>query len=330
MSREPRASDAPDQHHVYQSLLSGNRNDLARAITIVENNLDGRNDIYRAIESHLGNAHVVGFTGAPGVGKSTLIDACIKEFREIGRTVAVLAIDPSSHLGGGAILGDRVRMAQHTGDDGVFIRSVASRGHLGGLSSTAMNIVNLFDACGWNTVIVETVGAGQSEIEISSLADTVVVVESPAMGDDIQAIKSGILEIADVVVINKSDLAESELATSHLTQSIALRPSSKQPRVLNTTATTGDGVFELVQEITDLKSISKNDCTDAVTSTRLRRIVSKIICQQIEKNLTESEDKRIDEFINRVNSGDIDLNRLADAITRQFMDSVGNSGKTDC
>ncbi len=312
------ATDLPGFGNNFAALFAGDRNALARAITIVENSLEDRKSIFKAIASHLGQTYVIGISGPPGVGKSTLVNACIQELRQRGRTVAVLTVDPSSRIGGGAVLGDRVRMAQHTEDDGVFIRSVAARGHLGGLSATAMYIVNLFDATGWDVVLVETVGVGQSEMEISTLADTVVVVESPGMGDDVQAIKSGILEIADIVVLNKSDLPNAQLAVGHLRQSVSLRPSSKNPKVIGTVATIGDGISELIDEIILLGKTERQDSGDTLMPARLRNSVSKDIGQQVEKQLAEVDDAAIAELIVGVNSGDIEIKDLVAQIIRQL------------
>jgi LAO/AO transport system kinase len=188
-----------------ESVLSGDRLALARLLTQVENlTADGR----AALDSlfpHSGKAHLVGITGAPGTGKSTLVNRLALHFRAEGKRVAIVAVDPSSPFTGGAVLGDRVRMRDLTGDAGVFIRSMASRGSLGGLAQSTAGVVQVFDAAGFEVVLIETVGAGQGEVDIARLAHTTLVVEAPGLGDDIQAIKAGILEIADILVINKAD-----------------------------------------------------------------------------------------------------------------------------
>lgn len=299
--------------------IRSDRNALARAITVVENNLEGTRAILNTIRNSLGHAHVVGITGPPGVGKSTLIDACIFELRKLGKSAAVVAVDPSSHLSGGAILGDRVRMAEHGNDDRVFIRSVAARGQLGGLSATTLNIVHLFDAARWDVIMVETVGTGQSEIEVSRLADTIVVVESPGLGDEIQAIKAGLLEIADIVAVNKSDLPQSDLTVSELTHAISLRNTLKTPVVLKTSALDRFGVAELVAEITQHGSqISRSDRTESVLK-HSRKIVSRTLSESVEQRLINLDDPQINELLNRIQSGELEPDLLAEKIVQQLI-----------
>jgi len=229
-------------------LLGGERAALARAVTAVENETPEALAVLRAIRGRLGHALVVGFTGAPGAGKSTLVSAYVAELRRRAFTVAVVAVDPSSPLTGGAILGDRIRMSQHAADPGVFVRSLASRGHLGGLSRTAARVVDVFDAAGRDVVVVETVGTGQSEVEIAEIADVRVVVNAPGLGDDIQAIKAGILEIADILVVNKADLPLAERSARQLAAMAAQRDGRPVP-VIRTSATMGTGVAELADAI---------------------------------------------------------------------------------
>jgi LAO/AO transport system ATPase/phenylacetic acid degradation protein PaaD len=213
----------------------------------VENDDPGAGGIARAIAPHLGRAHVIGITGAPGAGKSTLINALLGELIGRGQRVAVVAVDPSSPLTGGAVLGDRVRMGEHGNHDHVFIRSVSSRGHLGGLSRTTARIVDVLDAAGFDTVIVETVGAGQAEVAIAGLADTRIVVCPPGLGDDVQAIKAGILEIADILIVNKGDLPAAEATLRDLNDMLRLRRrTAVAVPVLKTSATRGDGIIAVV------------------------------------------------------------------------------------
>ena len=186
-------------------LLKGDRLALARAISRVEDSAGDAARIVKAVFARTGKAHLIGITGAPGTGKSTLVSALIESYRASGVTVGVLAVDPTSPFSGGALLGDRVRMTSHSGDDGVFIRSMATRRGMGGLAKASTEALLLLDAAGFDRVLVETVGAGQAEVEIASVADTVVVVEAPGLGDEVQAIKAGLLEIADVFAVNKAD-----------------------------------------------------------------------------------------------------------------------------
>lgn len=228
-----------------ERLLAGDRLSLARAITELENDGHAAAGLRAELAAHVGRAHVIGVTGPPGGGKSTLVSALIGQLRARGRRVGVVAVDPSSPVSGGAVLGDRIRMAAHQSDDGVFIRSLASRGHLGGLSRSAADVVDAMDAARFDVVIVETVGAGQSEVEITRVADTRLVVCPPGLGDDIQAIKAGVLEIADAFVVSKSDLPDAQRTERELLSMLALRRPGPRPPVLRTVATSGEGLVAL-------------------------------------------------------------------------------------
>ena len=231
-------------------ILAGDRRTIARAISAIENAEPGAEAIARAIASHLGRAHVLGITGAPGAGKSTLINAVLGELLARGQRIAVVAVDPSSPVTGGAVLGDRVRMGEHGAHDSVFIRSVASRGHPGGVSRTTAQIIDVLDAGQFDTVIVETVGAGQSEVAITGLADTRLVVCPPGLGDNVQAIKAGILEIADILVVSKGDLPASATTVRDLEDMLHLRRATAPAvPVLKTAATTGAGIAAIVDAV---------------------------------------------------------------------------------
>jgi LAO/AO transport system ATPase len=231
-------------------LLAGDRRSIARAITAVENDSAAAASLRAALAPHVGRAHVVGITGAPGTGKSTLINALLGEWLARGRRIGVVAVDPSSPVTGGAILGDRVRMGSHGADDRVFIRSVASRGHLGGVSRGTHRIIDVLDAAGYDPIVVETVGTGQSEVEIAQLADTRIVVSAPGLGDDVQAIKAGVLEIADLLVVNRGDSPFAADTERTLREMLRLRRRGPwEVGVVRTTATTGDGVPALADAI---------------------------------------------------------------------------------
>ena len=233
------------------SIQAGGRAAIARAITEIENGLPSGEALSAALDPHAGRAHVVGITGAPGAGKSTLINALVREHAARGRRIGVVAVDPSSPITGGAVLGDRVRMSDAGADESVFIRSVASRGTTGGLARATRRIVDLLDAAGFDVIVVETVGAGQSEVDVAALADTVVVVCPPGLGDGVQAIKAGILEIADVLAVSKGDQPAAGETERELNDMLHLRTSRPgwRVRVLRTSATTGEGVLGLVDAL---------------------------------------------------------------------------------
>jgi LAO/AO transport system kinase len=254
-----------------EAAILGDRRSLARLLTAVENRTPVAEAALRRLHAAAGRAHLVGVTGAPGAGKSTLVAALIGELRRAGRSVAVIAVDPSSPITGGALLGDRVRMQAYAADDGVFIRSMASRGHAGGLAASSVAAATVLDAAGFDVILLETVGTGQSEVEVAAAADTTVVLEAPEMGDEVQAIKAGLLEVADIVVVNKGDRPGAQRAAAELRAMLTAtagprasggrtgvaaaagrdeqRPHPKHPEVLVTTATSGEGVPELVEAI---------------------------------------------------------------------------------
>jgi LAO/AO transport system kinase len=254
------------------AVVSGNRLALARLLTEVEDNTAGGREALRELFPRTGRAHLIGITGAPGTGKSSLVNSLARNYRLGNRKrVAIVAVDPSSPFSGGALLGDRVRMRDLSGDDGIFIRSMASRGSLGGLARSTAAMTHVFDAAGYDPIIIETVGAGQGEVEVARLAHTTVVVEAPGLGDEIQAIKAGILEAADILVVNKADRPGVENAERALKSMLELGHPSRQsirhhgesmqmgheamdpdvwiPPILRTVATEGTGVPELAAEI---------------------------------------------------------------------------------
>ncbi len=234
-----------------RGLVDGDRRALSRAISLVESGDPSSRVLLRQIYPHTGTAHVVGVTGAPGTGKSTIVGVLAREFRRRSRTVGIVAVDPSSPFTGGALLGDRIRMRDLAGDPGIFIRSMASRGHLGGLSKATGEVIKLLDAAGFSLVLVETVGAGQAEVEIASAAHTTVVVEVPGLGDDIQAIKAGILEIADILVVNKADVpgADRRVAQLEAMLNMGSADAAWRPPVLRTVAVRSEGITALADTV---------------------------------------------------------------------------------
>ncbi len=227
--------------------IGGDRRSIAIAISALESDSEVAHSIRKAMANKRGNAHVIGVTGPPGGGKSTLVAAMITAIRAKGDRVAVIAVDPSSPISGGAVLGDRIRMGSSQADDGVFIRSLASRGHLGGLSLAVGDVIDLFDCAGFETVIVETVGSGQSEVEIAQYADTKVVVCPPGLGDDVQALKAGVLEIGDLYVVTKSDLPGAQKTESDLNMMLSLRKQrEKTSKVLRVSAQEGTDLQPLM------------------------------------------------------------------------------------
>jgi LAO/AO transport system kinase len=235
-----------------EELASGERRPLARLLTRIENGDPSVRPLLPGLFGAGRGAHVVGITGPPGSGKSTLVNALIGEWRRRGRRVGILAVDPSSPYTRGAILGDRIRMMDHAADRDVFMRSMASRGELGGIAATTWIAAAALDAAGFDPVLIETVGAGQSEVEVARLAETTVVVEVPEMGDEVQAIKAGLLEVADIVAVNKGDRPGADRAARQLRAMLSTaggRVERKPPAVMVTTATTGEGVSDLADAI---------------------------------------------------------------------------------
>lgn len=246
------AGITPTLTDLAERVRRGERRSIARALTLVETGGADAQALLSLLHPHTGRAHLVGVTGAPGTGKSTLVNALAGEFRRRGHRVGVVAIDPTSPYTGGAILGDRIRMQSHHADEGVFIRSMATRGHLGGLAVATGDAVRVLDAAGFDPILIETVGAGQSEVDIAGAAHTTAVVLVPGLGDDIQAIKAGILEIADIFVVNKADRDGVSATTRDLRGMLALNAGGDGawvPPIVPTVATTGEGVDDVVSAV---------------------------------------------------------------------------------
>ena len=270
--------------------VAGDRLALARLLTAVENRTPVAEAALRLLYPMAGRAHLVGITGPPGSGKSTLVAALIGEVRRLGRSVAVIAVDPSSPITGGALLGDRVRMQAYAGDDGVFIRSMASRGHAGGLAATSTAAAAVLDAAGFDLILIETVGTGQSEVEVAAAADTTVVLEAPEMGDEVQAIKAGLLEVADLVVVNKGDKPGAQRTAAQLRAMLVAtaprggspdRPRPKRPDVLITTAATGEGVPELLAALDRHRADGREGESSAARVARAEAQVFAIVAERL-------------------------------------------------
>jgi len=236
---------------ITRGVLAGDRRSIARAITIIENNTAEAKKLIASIYPRTGKAHIIGLTGPSGSGKSTLIEKIVREYRRRGKTVGVIAVDPTSPFTGGAFLGDRIRMQELSTDQGVFIRSMATRNYSGGLAKVTKDAVKVLDAAGKDIILVETVGAGQSEVEIIKVAQTTVVVHAPGLGDEIQAIKAGLMEIADIFVVNKADRENADKAVTDIQSILQLnnKETAWKPPILKTTALTGEGVPQLIEKL---------------------------------------------------------------------------------
>jgi LAO/AO transport system kinase len=299
----------PDVAALVEGARAGDRGAIARLISLVESGGDGADDAVARLYPHTGNAYTVGITGAPGAGKSTLTDRLVTRLRREGSEVGVLAVDPTSPFTGGAILGDRVRMQDHATDEGVFIRSMATRGHLGGLALATPQALRVLDAAGKPWLIVETVGVGQVEVEIAGAADTTVVVVNPGWGDGVQAAKAGLLEIADVLVVNKADRAGVEGTVRDLLQMLELggeRPW--RPPVIETVATENRGIDELFDAIVQHRAFLESDGRlDRKRAARAREEMRSIL----EARLTAQVDElcagdEFDQLVERVISRSLD------------------------
>lgn len=274
-----------DPAELVDAAVGGDRAAVARLISLIERGGPPAREVGRLTYAKGGNAYTVGLTGAPGAGKSTLTDRLIRAIRADGSDVAVLAIDPTSPFSGGAILGDRVRMQDHATDSGVFIRSMATRGHMGGLALATPEAIRVLDAAGFPTVLVETVGVGQVEVEIAGEADTTVVVVTPGWGDSVQANKAGLLEMADVFAINKCDRGGAEDTARDLEQMLDLSaPTDWRPPIVRVSAASGDGIGDLLGAITDHRAfLQKNGLLERRRADRVVNEVGSIMRSRLEQ-----------------------------------------------
>lgn len=293
------------------------RRAVSQAVTELERLSPSAPALLQALQPHLGHALVAGFTGPPGAGKSTLVNAVIRELRAAGKTVAVIAVDPSSPISGGAILGDRIRMTAALDDDGVFVRSLASRGYLGGLSPAAVRIIDAFDAAGFDLILLETVGTGQNEIDVAEVADVRIVISAPGLGDDIQAMKSGLLEIADILVVNKGDRPGAEQTMQQLAGALSIRAtiSDKIP-LLKTTATSGEGVAKLLAEIDTVGDRVRASGAEARRRRRARYLIARAAADLVAARIRRGEGSRLDDLSDRVLAGTLTPDAAAAALLK--------------
>jgi len=305
-------------HKLIERALSGDMRAVARLISMAEDRAGGIDSLMKELYPYTGKAWVIGVTGSPGAGKSTLTDKLIEHFRgSNGVKVGVLAIDPSSPYTGGAILGDRLRMQRHTGDDGVYMRSLASRGSLGGLSRGTREAVSILDACGFEIVIIETVGVGQSEIDVMRVADTVCVILVPGLGDDVQAMKAGIMEIADLFVVNKSDKPGADRVVNEVRAVLEFlkNRSGWMPTVTQTVAETGDGVAELGAELRSHREYAnKGEAGKLREETRLRSKIEDILAERLYEAAARLWAKRQNKILPLVLNRQLDPYSAADMI----------------
>jgi len=293
-------------------LRRGERRAIARAVTELETLSAHASTLLQVMQPHLGHALVLGFTGPPGAGKSTLVNALIRELRAQDRRVGVIAVDPSSPISGGAILGDRIRMTAALDDDGVYVRSLASRGYLGGLSPAAVRIIDALDAAAFDIIVLETVGTGQNEIDVAEVADVRIVISAPGLGDDIQAMKSGLLEIADILVVNKGDREGAERTLQQLVGALSIRAgdAGKVP-VVKTTATTGEGLATLLSEIDTVGRRALRESGIERRRRRARYLIARAAADLVADRIKSGRGSRLDAMADAVLSGDIPVETAA-------------------
>ncbi|MDT0455287.1 LAO/AO transport system kinase [Streptomyces sp. 2224.1] len=309
-----------DVPQLVEQARQGRPRAVARLISLVEGASPELREVMAALAPLTGNAYVVGLTGSPGVGKSTTTSALVTAYRKTGKRVGVLAVDPSSPFSGGALLGDRVRMSEHASDPGVYIRSMATRGHLGGLAWAAPQAIRVLDAAGCDVVLVETVGVGQSEVEIASQADTSVVLLAPGMGDGIQAAKAGILEIGDVYVVNKADRDGADATARELNHMLGLgesrAPGDWRPPIVKTVAARSEGVDEVVEALEKHRAwMEEHGVLAERRRSRAAHEVETIAVTALRERIGDLRgDRRLDALAERIVSGETDPYRAADEL----------------
>ena len=308
---------------IVNKILKGNPQAMARAISLIEDRDDHAQEILKKIFPYSGRSTIIGITGAPGSGKSTLVDQMVGLFKQKQKKIGIIAVDPTSPFSGGAILGDRIRMIRHSIDKDVFIRSMATRGHLGGLSKASSEAITVLEAGGKDIILVETVGVGQDEVEVVKLADLIVVILTPGTGDDIQAFKAGIMEIADIFVLNKADSSETEKAERQLKAMLDLGLDRKKiPPIVKTVATTGKNVDSLVEKIENF-AIGQKEKLKVARKKRLilwmlKDIIREKIYQLIDQNM-KSDD--LEDYVDQIFKRETDPYTIAENFIQKFKDS---------
>lgn len=302
---------------IVSRVLEGDKRGIARLITLIEDEAEAAKDILKELYIYTGNAITIGLTGPPGAGKSSIVNYLAKKFRENNKKVGIIAIDPSSPFSGGALLGDRIRMQDLTLDDGIYIRSMGSRGALGGLSRAAYDAVKVLDAAGMDYIIIETVGVGQSEVDIIELADIIALILVPGMGDEVQAIKAGVMEIADIFVVNKSDTDGAERLITEIQMNLDLNPDKNKakPPIIKTVATTGEGIEDLYKAIMDIQIQFQNSGMMTIKrKARINRELQELIRAILLKKISSSYKAQINTFTEKILKKEIDPYSAADCI----------------
>ena len=314
----------PEISEIAKGVLAGDKRSIAKAITIAENSPEEAQSLIATIYPHTGKAHIIGLTGPGGAGKSTLIEKMVREYRRRGRTVGVIAVDPTSPFTGGAFLGDRIRMQELTTDNGVFIRSMATRNNPGGIAKATKDAVKILDASGKDVIIVETVGAGQSEVEIIKVAQTIIVIHAPGLGDEIQAIKAGMMEIADIFVVNKADRENADKTVMDIQAMLQLDNEKKAwtPPIIKTVALTGEGVPQLIEKIEEhwrylQKGALHKRSLEKAEAELVEAIKEKVTSSIIEKLKLE---KRFEEILRRIVEREIDPASAAEKLLNQILE----------
>jgi len=303
-----------------QQILDGKPRAIARGISMVEDNSQEAQNLLQELFPHTGKSTIIGITGSPGSGKSTLVDKLIEFVRKDSKELGIIAVDPSSPFTGGAILGDRIRMMRHSTDPGIFIRSMATRGHLGGLAKASGEAIAVLEASGKDIILVETVGVGQDEVEVVKFADLILVVLIPGAGDEIQAFKAGLMEIADIFVLNKADSPEADKTEKHLQAMLDLGFKDRSvPSVVKTVATEGRGLSALFEEMERVLSVRDHEMQSSrkkrLISWMLKDIISNKLYKTVSDNILDSE---FEGFITKIYRREVDPYTIADQIIRRL------------